>query len=160
MGNLQNLHLTRLLFYDILKGGSMRKFGAGRPGRRRPKEKEDSKVLSPFVLGVAFEILLGGERMSLAIRVEPHCEFLRCHLVIGLLKPHVLLLAHCLALLTLLLYQIFACLSSTFIIFCPARDCPHQSKKWGSALALLISVRASSYSSQMLGMSMKEREAM
>jgi hypothetical protein len=95
--------LTFEFIYDILKRGTMRENGAARPGRRRRK-KEDSKVLFPPVFGVALEVLLGGESMRLAIGVKPHGEFLRGHLVVGLLEIGVfLLLSHLLALLTLLL---------------------------------------------------------
>ena len=55
------------------------------------------------MLGVALEILLRGEGMRLAVGMEPQGEFLRGHLIVGLLEIGVLLLlGHLLALLTLL----------------------------------------------------------
>jgi len=82
MGNLQNLYLTRLLFYDILKGGVYAKIRRQTPGEAPTTKKNRSRIISTSVLGVALIVLFGTERMSLAIRMKPHSEFLRGHLAV------------------------------------------------------------------------------
>ena len=103
MGKWKNLYLTRLLFYDILKGGLCENSAPDARGGADEK-KNRSRIISTFVLGVALVVLLGTESMRLAIGMKPHSKFLRGHLAVGLLiASHFLLLTHRSSLLTMIL---------------------------------------------------------